>query len=200
MTTTDPRTNLRLFIAIPLSREVEQALGRIIGDLSSTPAKVKWVEPHNIHMTIRFLGDTGESLIPALKQLINEAAAHATPCHVKLSRLGAFPNLTRPRVIWAGFDESSPLTPLQSIAEKIELGVRQLGFEPESKSFKPHLTLARVKFPDGLQRLCEMVRTYPFAPIDVSLDRLVLFKSTLTPRGPVYEKLHESVFGAERFG
>lgn len=189
----------RLFIALPLSIDVERALGRIIDDLAKSGAKVKWVDPKNIHMTVRFLGDTNERLIPELKQLIDRAASQTKATHVTINRLGTFPNLKKPRVFWAGLDPNALLEGIIAMAEEIERGVQAVGFEPESKSFKPHLTLARVKYPDGLDRLCRAIEDYTITPIDVSLDRLVLFKSTLTPRGPVYDKLHESVFGAERF-
>ncbi|MCB2231547.1 RNA 2',3'-cyclic phosphodiesterase [bacterium] len=189
----------RLFIALPLSSDVERALGQIIDDLSVAGARVKWVDPRNIHMTVRFLGDTDERLIPDLKKLIDRVVSHTRSARVSISRLGAFPNLKKPRVFWAGLDQETPLEGIVAMAEEIERGVQALGFEPESKSFKPHLTLARVKYPDGLDPLCRAVHDYTVTPIDVSLDRLVLFKSTLTPQGPVYDRLHESVLGAERF-
>jgi RNA 2',3'-cyclic 3'-phosphodiesterase len=88
---------------------------------------------------------------------------------------------------------------MQTMADEIERGVQRLGFEPEAKPFNPHLTLARVKYPDGLDLLCAAIRAYRLTPIELSLDRLVLFRSTLTPTGPVYEKRHESVLGADRF-
>jgi len=189
----------RLFIALPLSNKVERALGGIIEELSQAGAKVKWVDPHNIHMTVRFLGDTDERLLRDLKKLIDQAASQTNATHVAIDRLGAFPNLKRPRVFWAGLNQDAPLDGIVAMADEIERGVRELGFELENKKFKPHLTLARVKYPDGLDRLCRAVRDYTLTPIDISLDRLVLFKSTLTPRGPVYDKFHESALGAERF-
>lgn len=186
-------------MALPLSSQVERALGQIIDDLSAVGAGVKWVDPRNIHMTVRFLGDTDERLIPDLQKLIDRCVLRTNTTRVTITRLGAFPNLKKPRVFWAGLDQDTPLDSIVAMAEEIERGVQALGFEPESKSFKPHLTLARVKYPDGLDRLCRAVHDYAVTPIDVSLDRLVLFKSTLTPRGPVYDRLHESVLGAERF-
>lgn len=195
----DSHKKHRLFIALPLSHEVERALGEIIRDLSATKAKVKWVDPPNIHITVRFLGDTDERLIPDIRKLIDVSAGHASPTTVWITRLGAFPNLKRPRVFWAGPDEQSQIRGMQAMADEIERGAQRLGLEPETKPFKPHLTLARVKYPDGLDLLCAAVRAYRLTPIELLLDRLVLFRSTLTPTGPVYEKLHESVMGADRF-
>ena len=94
---------IRLFIAWPLPREIEQELGRIGFLLKQKGGRVGWVAPGNIHLTARFLGDTDEKLVPDIGALISEVAATSVPVECTLDRLGAFPDLKRPRVIWAGF-------------------------------------------------------------------------------------------------
>ncbi len=160
--------------------------------------RVKWVDPKNIHLTVRFLGDTDDKLVPKIARLMDEVASPFPAVEASIARLGAFPNLNRPRVIWAGID--GELEPLEKMAHQIELAVRKLRFEKESKGFKPHLTLARVRDPRDVGRLPAEIENYRVQRTPLLLDRLVLFKSTLTPRGPIYDRLHETVLGEERFG
>lgn len=185
---------IRLFIAWPLATTVEQELGGIIEQLKKQGGRVSWVAQNNIHLTARFLGDTDEKQLPELKLLIDRVASHSSTTQLTLDKIGAFPDLKRPRVIWAG--SAGDTSPLRSIVDELERGVREIGFAPETKSFKPHLTLGRVKDPSGIDALMRAVEQVRVNAIPVVFDRIVLFKSTLTPLGAVYEKLHERKLGA----
>lgn len=180
---------MRLFIATPLGAEIENYLRRIIDDLAAVGRGVKWVRAENIHITLRFLGETDEARIPKLKGLIDRVASSHSPVQMELSSLGAFPNLGRPRVLWAGL--RGPVDDLAKIARQFELGARKLRFEPERKKFRAHLTLGRVRDAGQLGDICRCCEEYEIEPRPVSLDRLALFKSTLIPKGPIYERLYQ---------
>lgn len=181
---------MRLFIATPISSEAEKELSRIIGKLKDSGAAVKWVAPSNIHLTLKFLGDTDEKLLPELKQIIDEVAGNHKQIKSGLGELGAFPNLNRPRVYWVGL--KSGAKELAAIATELENEVHHFGFPKENRPFKSHLTLGRVKAPNGLQKLNELLNSEKVSPLELTFDRIILFKSTLTPRGPVYEVMHEA--------
>ncbi len=182
---------MRLFIALPLGSSVKTALGSIISDLKPHGGSVKWVKPENIHMTLRFLGETDEKLLGDIKEVIDEVAGQHHRVETSISKLGGFPNLNRPRVIWVGMEKD--IDHLAKVARQMELKIRTLGFEEESKPFKAHLTLARVRAPQGLNNLVGHLRDYRMEEIPVSFDRIILFKSTLTPQGPIYDRLHEAM-------
>lgn len=191
---------IRLFIAWPLAHEVEQELGRIGFLLKQKGGRVSWVVPKNIHLTARFLGDTDEQRVGDLKALIDRVASQSHATTLAIDKLGAFPDFKRPRVIWAGLAAGlaglgGDTSTLQATVDQIERGVRELGFAPETKKFKPHLTLGRVREPRGTEALMMAVQQFRPSPIAVVLDRLVLFKSTLTPQGSIYERLHERALG-----
>lgn len=184
---------MRLFIALPLPKPVEEELGRIITLLEQRGGRVKWVAPNNIHLTVRFLGDTEEHLVDDLSALIDTMAVKFGPVQSVIDQLGAFPNLRRPRVIWAGLREN--IEPLAKLSVQVELAVRELRFKKEPRQFKAHLTLGRVKDPSCLGDLTSYIQDFTFQEIPVTFDRLTLFRSTLTPQGPIYDRLHEAKLG-----
>lgn len=188
---------MRLFIASPLTLEIESQLGEIIADFRGKGGSVRWVKPENIHLTLRFLGETEESRVPKIISEIDRITVDFKPVATSINSLGAFPNLRRPRVIWLGLDETAEA--IAKMARQFELSMRKLRFEKE-KPFRAHLTLGRVKKPQGMQNLLEYLETYALEPIPVTFDRVVLFKSTLTPKGSIYERLHEVELGRETFG
>ena len=148
------------------------------------------MEPSNIHLTLKFLGDTEENMLPEIKEIIDSTAGNHDAIIVPITRLGAFPNFNRPRVIWVG--STADTEDVAMIAEEIDLGTEKSGWERENKRFTPHLTLGRVKTPGGLHELTDAAQTYRFEKIEINLDRIALYQSTLTPRGPIYKKLHEA--------
>jgi len=180
---------IRLFLAFPLAVEVTDYLGTVIADLKPHTDSIKWVAPKNIHLTARFLGDTKEDAVPRLKELVDSVALAHTPVSSSLMQLGAFPNLSRPKVIWVGISEGADR--LGDIACDIEQRVRRLKFEPDSKPFKSHLTLGRVREGARLDRFVDHLKSCSIKSIPVTFESIVLFKSTLTSQGPIYERLHE---------
>ena len=184
---------IRLFIAMPLPPQVEEELGKIIFLLKQKGSRVKWVAPKNIHLTIRFLGDTEEHLVGDLSSLIDVVAGKFDPVASAIGQLGAFPNLRSPRIIWAGLRDNIEV--LAKLAGQVELAVRELRFKKEPKQFKAHLTLGRVRDSSPLLALTEYLQSFTLEEISVTFDRLTLFKSTLMPQGPIYDRLHEAMLG-----
>jgi len=178
---------IRTFIAVEIeSLDVLRELVKVKSRLVETGAEIKPVEDENIHLTLRFIGEIPAGLV---KVLCNEVASIKYPkfkMHVK--GLGAFPNISRPRVIWAGVAEGADkLAELAGIVERI---VRRLGIPPEREEFVPHITLARVKGSKGVDRLVRAVmdmQDVDFGYTDVT--KLHVKKSVLTPSGPIYSDL-----------
>lgn len=189
---------MRLFIALPLPSAVETKLSQTIKILSKSRAGVRWVKPGNLHLTLRFLSETDPALVPNLKELIDRIGAGYAPLKVLSDRIEAFPNLKRPKVLFAGL-EGSDIQRLTSLATEIEDAVRELGFEPDERAFRPHLTIGRLRDPRRTEDLPDIMNSFHFEPFEFVFDKLVLFQSTLTPQGPIYDRLHEITL-AERFG
>ena len=181
----------RAFIAVevPVSLELEN-FSRAVRD---TNADLKMVNLVNVHLTLKFLGDIDKSLVPEIQAVMNHALAGIRPFSMKLRGTGAFPNLNRMSVIWAGMENADPLV---TIAEKIDAGLKPLGFQPERRKYSPHVTIARVRAGRNRDRLVDVIARFSdtdFGAVPVS--RILLKKSVLTPGGPIYS----DIIGVELF-
>ncbi len=153
-----------------------------------TGADLKLVEPENIHMTIRFLGDLTLSM--ADKIHIEMQKTQFKPFPVQFMGLGVFPSLSYPRVLWAGIAQGAEQ--LQNIFNQIEPRLLNLGFAPERNGFSPHLTIARVRSARNKPQLADFVTNNAKCDFgSVEADCLRLKRSELTPKGPIYTTLKE---------
>ena len=180
----------RSFIAIPSVPSLRKRLETLQDDLKKLDLDVKWVLPEQIHLTLKFLGQTRFSILEELKACLDEIAQRTSASSFWVDRFGAFPDLRRPRVLWVGSGETPP--GLQKLAQSIEDDVTRFGFEKENRSFKTHLTLGRFRSPKHGDRLERWVKEYPLSwREEFPCERVILFQSTLTPTGPIYTPLYE---------
>jgi 2'-5' RNA ligase len=181
--------SIRAFIAITLPQLAVAALGSIGQQLaqSAPPGAVRWLRPETMHLTLRFLGESPVDRLDELAGRLDEVAAGHAPFELRLGRLGCFPNLKRPRVLWVGLEGESGKA--EALAHGVEATVQALGWEPESKPFRPHLTIGRVKDGRGLERLAWDTKVEPAA---VPVMAIHLIESQLRPSGPLYTIRHTS--------
>jgi len=180
---------VRAFLAFEIEEEtVKKNLIGMQTRAMETGADLKLVEPENIHMTIRFLGDT--TLNMADKIFVEMQKVQFKPFPVQLTGLGVFPSLSFPRVLWAGIAQGAEQ--LQSVVNQIEPKLQGLGFPPDRNPFSPHLTIARVRSPRNKPQLADLVAKnakYDFGSVEARCLRLK--RSELTPNGPIYSTLKE---------
>jgi 2'-5' RNA ligase len=180
---------IRSFIAFDLENDsVLKRLAEAQAILSKTGADLKLVEPQNIHLTVRFLGNISLEMVDKVYEGMKKV--QFIPFNVQLRSLGAFPDLRYPRVCWAGITEGADQ--LRGIFGQLEPNLRGLGFAPDPKGFSPHLTIARVRSSRNKAELAQCLRenaSFDFGRISASCLRLK--KSDLTPRGPIYSTLKE---------
>ena len=181
--------SLRLFLAVPLKQIFLQEIKDVLAKLKAKVPGVKWVEPEQVHITLHFFGDVPASDVDRISSAMQEILPQFWPVNIRLSGVGGFPDLKRPRVIWLGLEEESG--GLSKLHQAVQAKVRQLGFEIEPRSFKPHATLGRVKkVPHGFSFCEEFPKIEPIVPpAEQSLDHFVLFQSKLLPQGAKYEIL-----------
>ncbi len=189
---------MRLFIALELPPEVRQAAAEVTRELKSSGADVKWVKPEAMHLTLKFLGEVLEEQAPDIENALKEACAGIAGLELEIKGCGSFPGAKKPQVVWLGME--GQMDQLRGLAGAIEASMELLGFPPERRSFKAHLTLGRVRRgpkrggkPGGsvvpLVRAIAAQKEYQ-GPV-FRADKVVLMKSTLTLAGPIYEPLAE---------
>lgn len=181
---------IRAFIAFELPGEIKTLLGRVASDLRQKAGDVKWVQPEGLHVTLKFLGSIEEGLVPLLSRELDAIAREHPKLQVSLSGLGAFPDLRRPRVIWAGLGGQTRV--MGEIARKVDKAGASLGLEPEKKPFRAHITMGRRKVPSVVE-VTQEVKESPF-----TIEHIVLYKSELSPSGARYSILHRSVLGQDK--
>jgi len=186
---------MRLFIAVNLPESWKDTLAKPREAIEWLGRGVKWVEPRGMHLTLKFLGEVEEGLLEEIEAGIDRAAEGIRPFEMRISGTGVFPNRKRPRVYWAGIQAPSPLLVLQSTLEK---EMEALGFEPEEREFKPHLTLARIKEPRGKERMTDAVLSFRLDGEPMVVDRVSLMRSHLSSAGARYEELYSRSLDATR--
>lgn len=183
---------MRAFIAIELSPEIKDSLAQIQSHLKYSGADVKWIETGNIHLTLKFLGDITEEDCGKIRSILDDIGRSVKPFEISLKDIGAFPNINYPRIIWVGLDKGTIESKV--LAGKIGEEVLKIGFQKEPRPFAPHLTIGRVRSPKNKEALKEKLTTYSLqlTAKPQPISSITLFQSTLTPKGPIYTKLHES--------
>ncbi|MFI5234932.1 MAG: RNA 2',3'-cyclic phosphodiesterase [Gemmatimonadales bacterium] len=178
---------MRLFAAIPASAPARDQVTRLLRELRDLRWPVRWVAEEGIHLTLKFYGEVAVERLDAIAESIGFAIRGTGPLALGLSGLGGFPSMERARVVWAAVEAPPALELLQ---DRIERHAEALGFPLEGATFRPHITLGRVR--EGEHLRPEVVARLHATALagDFTADRVVLYESRLGERGPAYVAMH----------
>lgn len=170
---------IRAFIAVPLPEALHKRLGELQRELRPHFPGVRWVKPESSHLTLCFLGEVAEEVLENITKVMLSVASSRPPFAARATGVGAFPGVTRPRVLWVGLDGGAALLDLQQTLAREVAG---LGLSLEERAFHPHLTLGRChdRTPPARDLLA------PYRDLDCgqfSIERIVLYESRLDPSG-----------------
>jgi 2'-5' RNA ligase len=194
---------IRTFVAIPAPVTLQHAVEEVHAACQRLPVRWRWVQPSHLHVTLQFLGDVPGESVASLAQALDQAVSEPQAFTLRACALGCFPQPSRPRVLWMGLND--PEQALSRLFQRLATALAERGFSPEAHSFRPHLTLARIRqVPRGDQfsALLRIYDTHCFGTFPV--DALCLFRSQLRPEGAQYTLLHTaplrpaSLSGADR--
>ena len=183
---------IRSFIAIDLPKHIQDPLDRVIRDLQdrNPHTAVRWVPAHNIHLTLKFLGEVSSSNLEILTKILQTEVPRHRCFEILVGTLGAFPSIHRPRVIWIGVEAPPDLMSLQ---RSIETETTRLGYAPEERPFSAHLTLGRVSHnasPEEVRTIGEVLKECKVGMLGTSIvERVRVFRSDLEPGGAIYTPL-----------
>ena len=193
--------SIRVFIALDLPPQAKEALTRTIGALGQEISTVvRCVDSSGIHLTLKFLGNIHPTFTPQVFEAMTQAAQsdHSNTFQLSLSQLGVFPNPRRPRVLWAGIQ--GDLTALAGLQIRVEEAAGRIGFAPEQRPYRPHLTLGRVRegvSPPVCLQIGQVVSEAKLEPSSPWLvDSLHLIRSDRRPEGATYTSLGSIPLGA----
>jgi 2'-5' RNA ligase len=185
---------MRCFIAIELPQDIKESISSLIDKLRHISRGIRWVPVENIHLTIKFLGEVKEDLIPEIEKRLSSICMNHGSFNIAVHRTGAFPNFKYPNVLWIGTDESEEL---KGLHKDIDESMSGLGFEKEDRRFSPHFTMGRVRDGKGIESILKDLYTMKdnfFG--SMAVNEILLMKSVLKPTGAEYSKI--AVFKLEK--
>ncbi len=173
---------MRLFFALPLPPSIQAELAALRSDVG----KARWAREHQLHVTLRFIGEVDEE---TATRVIERVETRCTGWSVQMLRVrgvGIFGGLRRARVLWAALEDGDRL---RAIALDLETSVREVGLPPDERAFAAHITLARITRanPDALERFLRQHAGFETAPFEVS--EVILYRSVIGRDGAVHEPL-----------
>lgn len=181
------KKTFRTFVAVEITGPIRARAQELIDLLDDTSADVNWVEPHNLHLTLKFLGDVHEREITRVCQAVARGAAKVEPFELVVCGAGAFPNAARPRTIWLGASEGAES--MVVLHDHVEAALAELDFREEHRRFQPHMTLGRVRGagPGILELGARLQQQADFAAGRMTVGMVAVFSSQLTSEGPIYD-------------
>ena len=182
---------MRVFIAADIGQKVRQALGKLQSELQRrtglTGGEVKWVDPNNIHLTLKFLGHASDKQIIDVCQATELVAGRQSSFELEITSVGCFGGKT-PRVLWVGTGTGS--NDLKDLQSALEAQLQQVGWEREKRDFAAHLTLCRIKKPGTAKRLASEAKHLANRKVgSIWVDTITVYNSDLRPSGPIYTAL-----------
>ncbi|MBI5352110.1 MAG: RNA 2',3'-cyclic phosphodiesterase [Chloroflexi bacterium] len=192
---------LRTFIAIEFPQPIRDAIEKQTARLRQTLGSdlVRWIPSQNMHLTLKFLGDTASSHVEFLKQMLTREADSHPQFDLQIGGLGSYPTPKRPRILWVGLHAPAELSALQ---KSIEASASRLGYEQDGNPFSPHLTIGRVRqnvSPADLPKVRSAIDNIQLGNIGTArVDSVHLIKSDLQPNGSIYTKLFSASLSKTR--
>ncbi len=183
---------MRAFIAVDLAEEVLAEIEKFVARMRSRLPGARWVTPKNLHLTLRFLGESDSQQLATLAASLESISSRYRPFAARCRGIGFFPSSRRPQIFWVGLDD--PSEDLGNLQKEVEAAVRRGGFEPERRIYSPHLTLARFRNPRSDPRYGEISREFEKQDFGTSsISELVLYQSILKREGAEYHVLKRLV-------
>jgi RNA 2',3'-cyclic 3'-phosphodiesterase len=176
---------VRLFVAINPPPHIRESVYDATASLRDAVPELRWIPAERLHVTVRFIGEQEDAMLPALRSALHEGVASSRSMDITFSGVSAFPSFRRARVVWLGIEYE---TRLELLHHDVESALMKAGLEVEGRAFRPHLTLARV--PERLSR--ERARDLSQAARGIrhrtafTLESLELMRSEAMPGGPRY--------------
>lgn len=184
----DVSSIVRAFLSINIEdQSLLSKIQNVQKTLDLTAAKMKIIKREEIHFTLRFFGDTPLQRLDQIQACLERVEIN--PFKIEIAGIGSFPNKRRPRIIWVGVTENA--SQVLKLKNEIDSSLIEIGYQPENK-YTPHATIARVRYVKDSKRITENLENLADEVLgEMTVEKVKMMKSTLTPSGPIYECLWE---------
>ena len=177
---------IRTFIGIFPPSEIQSAIAAIQSTVKTENSPVRWESQSKFHITVKFLGDVAEKQLHQLHPLLDTSAETIPPFEITLFRVGCFPSVHSPKIVWIGSPENSN-PEIVHCFNAVEEACAKAGFKKDERAFHPHITLGRVKGKIS-ENLIKTIENTTFEPLKFPCTELLVMKSNLSPSGSTYSK------------
>ena len=186
----------RTFCAVELPDHVRERLREHIQRLREAvpEAAASWTRVENIHLTLKFFGNVDVDRISGISDAASRAVEEFSPFRIGVGETGVFPKPSRAQVLWIGVND--PSGKLLSLQRQLENECAKKGFEKEDRAYRPHLTIARLRKPEGARRLADTHLQMKFEPAEIEINELVVFRSELSSEGSKYTAISKHQFSS----
>lgn len=185
----------RLFIAVKIAEDLGKNLVEVQKQLQKIVSEVKWTREDQFHITLKFLGEVPSSRVQEIAEQLLRVGQKTQPFEIELKGAGAFPNPFKPRVLWVGLERGEE--EMTHLAQAVDQALQTLGFAPEDRPFKAHLTLGRPRVVKENLKLAQALQNLEALPLGrMRVNTLILYRSILKPEGPEYTPLVKVSLGS----
>lgn len=183
----------RLFIAVELPEDIKKSINDFQKEMESKNIPFKWTKPDNIHITLKFLGETEDAEVVKIKNYFQGVSFADSSIDISIKGTGVFPMLEKPRIFWIGIENGQK--ELTAVADKLNTDMNLFGFEKESREFKPHITIGRTRGYKSAKPIDDsLIGPEAFQEMSFTASKIVLVNSNLKPTGAEYKILAENKF------
>ncbi len=190
----DTQKNIRAFLAIEPTEDVLQAVSRLQEKLKKEiKGKINWTRSQGNHITLKFFGNINLDDVENICAIMKKQVASVPTLSLNVEKIGAFPDVRRPRVLWLG--TTGDIERLTTLQTQADIDFEGIGFPRETRPFRAHLTLGRIKIPQEIMGISEALHKYnDFIVGKFNCSEIILFQSKLTKQGAIYTKLEKFYF------
>ncbi|MBN2209327.1 MAG: RNA 2',3'-cyclic phosphodiesterase [Candidatus Coatesbacteria bacterium] len=189
-------SGIRCFISIEIPQAIRKQIVQVPEALKSVKGKFSWSGTNNLHITLKFLGDCSRGRLEAISRRLAGIAAHHAPFDLSFEEVGVFPGHSSPRIVWLGVKDGRDV--LVKLASDVADSMEEIGFKKEPRPFRPHITLARVKYLSSRDELRAAIERMPNANIErMRASHIFLMRSQLNPKGAIYTVIERLCFSGQ---
>ena len=183
---------MRIFLSIPVPNVVKNIKQMLRSTCENERVEIRWVKHNNLHLTVQFLGSVSEEKVTKIRKGVENIVSSENPFTLTVSETGCFPNTSKPSVLYLGVGGN--IEALKALVLKINDKMSQIGFKKDSELFIPHITVAKINYPQKFNPDLSMFLNSTYDEVEFSVDKIQLLESKTLKEGAVYKTLNTFSF------